>query len=275
VFFWTDATYDDLVSLSYGSTIATSEERKLFEYHVQKLAIQKATGALWASRYALQTAVRKYKADPTKQAVTGFGLNIPGIEHAADLAAILDSRKSDAAQLIFIGSDYKRKGLDIALEAVVDLNKMGIPATLDTIGSQHPVPESAHRFVNVLGPINKLDPAQLALFEKSLQKAHFFIFPTRADVYCMPAIEAMSVGCVPVVSDVGGISEIVKDNETGIVLPLSAPALEYARSIADALRTKSYIEMAHAGYRAYWERHRWGEIGKRARGFIEQRLAAL
>jgi glycosyltransferase involved in cell wall biosynthesis len=274
VFFWTDATYSNLLSLSYSSTIAQSEERMRFEYHVQKLAIQKATGALWASRYAMQTAVCEFEADPTKQAVTGFGLNIPGIERVANLAAILDSRRSDVTQLIFIGFDYKRKGLDIALEAVVDLNKMGIPAMLDTVGSHHPVPESAHSYVNVLGPVNKRDSAQLALFEKALERAHFFILPTRADVYCMPAIEAMSVGCVPVVSDVGGISEIVKNNETGIVLPLTAPAHEYARSIASVLRSKLYAEMAHAGYRAYWKHHRWGEIGKQAREFMEQQLTA-
>ena len=90
----------------------------------------------------------------------------------------------------------------------------------------------------------------------------------------MPAIEAMSVGCVPVVSDVGGISEIVTHNETGIVLPLSASAREYAQSIADVARSEKYAEMAHAGYRAYWKHHRWGEIGKQAREFIEQRLTA-
>ena len=44
----------------------------------------------------------------------------------------------------------------------------------------------------------------------------------------MPAIEAMAAGCVPVVSDVGGIPEIVTDGETGIVLPLSAGPLDYA-----------------------------------------------
>jgi hypothetical protein len=34
VFFWTDGTYSNLLSLSYSSTIAQSEERKRFEYHV-------------------------------------------------------------------------------------------------------------------------------------------------------------------------------------------------------------------------------------------------
>src|SRR6266545_1624354 len=72
VFFWTDATFKDLDSLSYGSTIGISEEKKRFESYVQRRAIHMATGALWASRYAMQTAVREYEADPMKQAVTGF-----------------------------------------------------------------------------------------------------------------------------------------------------------------------------------------------------------
>ena len=105
----------------------------------------------------MQTAITEYGADPAKQKVTGFGLNLPGDERTANLTTILGSRGSDVTQLIFIGFDYKRKGLDIALEAVADLNEMGIPAHLDTIGSHHPVPERAQRYVNVLGPIDKLD----------------------------------------------------------------------------------------------------------------------
>lgn len=275
VFFWTDATYQNLVSLSYSSTIAQSDERKRFEHHIQRRAIEKAIGTLWASHFAMKTAINEYGADPAKQEVTGFGLNIPGDERSADIPAILETREKDVTQLIFIGFDYKRKGLDIALEATVELNRMGIPAKLDTIGSYHPLPENAQGYVNVLGPINKLDARQLATFESALRRAHFFIFPTRADVYCMPAIEAMSVGCVPVVSDVGGISEIVASDDTGVVLPLSASAGEYAQSIAAVLRSKRYTSMACAGYRAYRERHRWGEIGAVARGFIEQRLAAV
>jgi glycosyltransferase involved in cell wall biosynthesis len=37
----------------------------------------------------------------------------------------------------------------------------------------------------------------------------------------MPAIEAMAAGCVPIVSNVGGISEIVVNGKTRIVLPLA------------------------------------------------------
>ncbi|WP_128923991.1 glycosyltransferase family 4 protein [Bradyrhizobium guangxiense] len=275
VFFWTDATYQNLVSLSYSSTMVQSDERKHFEHYVQRRAIEKADGALWASHFAMNTAVAQYGADPAKQKVTGFGLNIPGEERSADIPTVLAAREQDFTQLIFIGFDYKRKGLDLAIEATVELNRMGIPAKLDTIGSHHPLPENAQGYVNILGPIDKLDAKQLVTFESALRKAHFFIFPTRGDVYCMPAIEAMSVGCVPVVSDVGGISEIVATGETGIVLPLSASASEYAQRIAAALRSKRYAEMASAGYRAYRERHRWGEIGKIAREFIEQRLAAV
>ncbi|WP_407185008.1 glycosyltransferase family 4 protein [Bradyrhizobium centrosematis] len=275
VFFWTDATYQNLVSLSYSSTMVHSDERKRFEHYVQKRAIERADGALWASHFAMNTAIMEYGADPKKQKVTGFGLNIPGEERSADIPSILATREKEVTQLIFIGFDYKRKGLDLAIEATVELNRMGIPAKLDTIGSHHPLPEDAQGYVNILGPIDKLDAKQLATFESALRKAHFFIFPTRGDVYCMPAIEAMSVGCVPVVSDVGGISEIVTANGTGIVLPLSAPAVEYTKSIAAVLRSNKYEEMAAAGYRAYWERHRWAEIGKIAREFIEERLAAV
>jgi glycosyltransferase involved in cell wall biosynthesis len=159
------------------------------------------------------------------------------------------------------------------MQAVVDLNKHGVPARLDTIGGVHEVPEEARQYVTVHGPLNKSVPGQLATFETIQRSSHFLIFPTRADVYCMPAIEAMAAGCVPVVSSVGGIPEIVADGETGIVLQLSTGALDYAKSIKSIFENpQKYRAMCRAGHAASQANHRWEDIGKTAASFIKGRL---
>lgn len=92
----------------------------------------------------------------------------------------------------------------------------------------------------------------------------------------MPAIEAMAAGCVPMVSNVGGIPEIVTDGETGIVLPLSAGPLDYAKSIKDAFDNRQrYLTMCRTGYASSRANHRWDKIGEKAVAFIERRLAAV
>lgn len=273
VFFWTDATYSNMVSM-YPHAQRESERMKSFEHQVQKRAVDRAKGAMWASRYAMNSAVSDYGADPDRQFVTRFGLNLPTSIQEAELEQILSWRDDRTIRLMFIGFDYKRKGLDIALRAVVELNNLGVPALLDTIGGFHDVPEEARNYVAVHGPLNKLEPSQLATFEAVQRSSHFLIFPTRADVYCMPAIEAMAAGCVPVVSSVGGIPEIVADGETGIVLPLSAGPLDYAKSIKNAFENRQrYLAMCRAGYASYRDNHRWDKIGQKAVSFIENNLS--
>lgn len=272
VFFWTDATYSNMASM-YPNYQNETERMKSFEHQVQKRAVDKAIGGMWASRYAMNAAISVYGADPNRQLVTRFGLNLPTSIQEAELEEILNGRDYQTIRLMFIGFDYKRKGLDVALRAVVELNKLGIPALLDTIGGFHDVPEAARKYVTVHGPLNKLEPRQLATFEAIQRSSHFLIFPTRADVYCMPAIEAMAAGCVPVVSNVGGIPEIVADGETGIVLPLSAGPLDYAKSIKNAFENKQqYLAMCRAGYASYQANHRWDKIGQTAVSFIKSRL---
>ena len=124
-----------------------------------------------------------------------------------------------------------------------------------------------------MDPSINLSRRQLATFETIQRSSHFLIFPTRADVYCMPAIEAMAAGCVPVVSDVGGIPEIVTNGETGIVLPLSAGPLDYAKSIKNAFKNKQqYLAMCRAGYASSRANHQWEKIGQTAASFIEKKL---
>jgi glycosyltransferase involved in cell wall biosynthesis len=49
--------------------------------------------------------------------------------------------------------------------------------------------------------------------------ADFFVFPTRADNQPRVLLEAMACSCTPVATDVGGVSELVRHNETGILTP--------------------------------------------------------
>ena len=163
VFFWTDATYSNMVSM-YPHAQRESERMKSFEHQVQKRAIDRAMGAMWASRYAMNAAISDYGADPNRQFVTRFGLNLPRSIQPAEFEEILSKRDHRTIRLMFIGFDYKRKGLDIALRAVVELNNMGVPALLDTIGGFHDVPEEARKYVTVHGPLNKLDPRPIGGF---------------------------------------------------------------------------------------------------------------
>jgi hypothetical protein len=77
---------------------------------VQRRALDIAAGALWASNYAMNTAISEYGADPSRQTVTRFGLNLPNNIERRDLESILAAKDNQTIRLMFIGFNYKQKG---------------------------------------------------------------------------------------------------------------------------------------------------------------------
>jgi L-malate glycosyltransferase len=63
--------------------------------------------------------------------------------------------------------------------------------------------------------------------------ADVFVMPSRAEALCQALLEAMYQGVCPVVTDAGGMKEVVRDGQDGLVVPSeNAPALaEVIRSL--------------------------------------------
>jgi len=58
-----------------------------------------------------------------------------------------------------------------------------------------------------------------------------FVMPSRQEALCKALLEAMSQGACPVVSDAGGMKELVRDGVDGVVVPR-----ENVQALADAIR---------------------------------------
>jgi glycosyltransferase involved in cell wall biosynthesis len=54
----------------------------------------------------------------------------------------------------------------------------------------------------------------------AMQAFDVFAMPSRSEGLCRALIEAMTVGVCPVVSDAGGMKELVRDHQDGIVVPV-------------------------------------------------------
>ncbi len=53
-----------------------------------------------------------------------------------------------------------------------------------------------------------------------LKCADVFVMPSRQEALCRALLEAMSQGCCPVVSTAGGMKELVRDGQDGLVFPI-------------------------------------------------------
>ena len=196
-------------------------------HHLQQRVIRNADALVFSSQWASDSAVNIYGADPSKIHMIPFGANI---ESVPPLESLSDGSKDGKCRLLFVGKDWIRKGGDIAYETFLELRKRGVDAELTVIGCI-PGPKYAHNSLHVIPYLNKMDPAERAALNKHYLDADFFLFPTRAEcsgiVYC----EAACFGLPSVTTDTGGVTTIVQNGESGIVLPLEAGGDAYADAI--------------------------------------------
>ena len=113
-------------------------------------------------------------------------------------------------RLLFVGGDFARKGGDLLLRWAEE-TRVDVPWELHLV-TRDDVPERPG--VVVHGGVTNNSAELVRLYQSS----DLFVLPTRADCYSLAAMEAQSCGLPVIISDIGGISEIVGDGETGCVL---------------------------------------------------------
>jgi glycosyltransferase involved in cell wall biosynthesis len=85
--------------------------------------------------------------------------------------------------------------------------------------------------------------------EEYLQIADIGLYTSDAESFCLSILEAMCFGCPSVSTRVGGIPEVVEDNETGLLVPagdVAALAKALEALIHDEPRRRALGRAAHA-----------------------------
>ena len=135
--------------------------------------------------------------------------------------------------VLFPGNDFKRKGLDILLKALVLLNQKKVRLMVagnDRIEIYHRWAEEngIGDLVNFLGFQKNLDGWYAA--------ADLVVLPTRYDAFANVCLEAMACGTPVITTRTNGVSEIIKNGYDGYILDsqdpqeLSARILDYLRA---------------------------------------------
>ena len=121
-----------------------------------------------------------------------------------------------------IGRDGVVKGYPDFLRAV-DLLPTTLPIRI-RLAAPDPVPEPA-RFPTVV--TRPLSEREMAAF---YGECDVFVFPSRAEGFGLPALEAMARGCAVLTTDSGGVRHFVRPDENCLMVPPADP-----RALADAI----------------------------------------
>ena len=182
-----------------------------------------------------------YQVDPRKIVVIPPGVDtarfypIP-IDEARAVIGVPDNR----CMLLFVGRIEPLKGIDTLMRAIAMMNDPGVvshcPHYLAIIGGDpETTPEKMSVEMTRLQALGKqLDIHDLVLFlgkqsQDSLpyyyNSADVLIMPSHYESFGMVALEAMACGKPVVASQVGGLAFLVRDGETGYVIPDGDPRL--------------------------------------------------
>jgi glycosyltransferase involved in cell wall biosynthesis len=126
---------------------------------------------------------------------------------------------------LFVGNDFKRKGGDLLFDMFRALKPTWMTLTIvtnDPILSSYDIPSGV---TLVQGMHTPEDIRSIYLDSDVL------LFPSLRDQFGNVVAEAMMAGVAPIVSNVGGVLDIVHDQVTGLVLERDQPWQAWARAL--------------------------------------------
>jgi glycosyltransferase involved in cell wall biosynthesis len=172
-------------------------------------------------------------------------------------------RRDDGHTVLFVGKDFARKGGPVLLEAFARLRRTQPRARLLVAGAPAPPRSAIPPGVFFLGRVPTSDLASL------LGRATVFALPTLREPFGIAFLDAMACGVPCVGTRVEAVPELVRHEETGLLVPPGDPAalaLALERLLGDPALARA---MGARGRARVSAGGLWGHVAAR----LEQALA--
>lgn len=219
---------------------------------------RRADAVLAVSQYTRRDVIRRFSVAEGAVKVWRWGVS-------PEFADIPRSPFGSALRLIFFGAWIPRKGLFdalAALEKVAQDRPEEWEFRIAGWGDEAPVREAIRRHgleqrVRILGQLNHVD------LRRELAKADLAILPSYFESFGLAVAEALSSGLPVIAYDVGAVSEILHDGETGWLAP-RANVSELTRAILEAIRQPARTaQMGLAGRRSAHDQFSWNKATRK------------
>lgn len=261
--YYSDATVKDMLDYYWFDVKPFT---RYFAHKQERWAIQHCIAKISASTWAANTAKDYYSCDEQKNYVLLLGANL-------DDKDIIRSQPNNLKNLniLFSGVEWERKGAEIAIDAVKELNRRGIDAKLIMCGIKE-VPSSYGKLpdcVEFLGFLNKNKPEEYKKYNDSILRSNIFLLPTKAECAGVVFCEASARGIPIFTYDTGGIPDYVVNGINGYRLPLSSSGLHFADKIEECLINQELSNLAVSSIMYYNEKLNWTAWSKGFRDIIE------
>jgi glycosyltransferase involved in cell wall biosynthesis len=260
---WDDATFHAI--RDYYPEYSNLSRRTIRQTEtLAQRALERAELAVFASRWAADSAIEHYGADPDRVIVIPFGANLSREPTDADVGDRIHAKPGSPFRLLLVGVDWYRKGVDIAVSAIEVLRRSGTDAVLTVVGCDPPPGVQVPEHVRVLGRLHKARSEDVERFRDLWRESDLFVLPTRAECYGIVMAEAAAYGLPSLGTATGGVPTVIDDGISGVLLSPQATAEDWAGAIEQVLSDEDrYRVMAAAARQKYRRELNWSSAGRR------------
>ena len=225
---------------------------------LERRYLRRSRSLIFVSRWVRDRALLQYGIRPRRSQVVRNAVDLelfrpPVRSHEPGSAQRGPEDRTRAFTLLYAGRLLAQKGLGTLFAAMREL-----PARVRLLvaGPGDPVPWREHATGLGVHPdrIEFLGRVPYALMPDLYHRADAFVLPSFAESCPIVALEAMASGTPLIGSNVAGISELVRDRETGWMFPVG-DAKALARCIQDVSEDGPPVERVTQQARSWVESH--------------------
>ena len=239
VFYASDATAR-LVNTTYPLWARRSKAYKLACDQLERQALAIVTRGFFSSPATLESAVGDYGFPPERAHLLPFGAHVrPDPDERVDP----DPPNRKNLRIVVVAADARCKRLDFCIDIVEVIKSRGWAVELIQIGA--PTRRALRsKLVRSLGVLRLSNADHRARHKEALRQSHFCLLPSVGEMFGIAPCEAAHFGRPSVVSAAGGLPFVVQHGRTGLVMPLSASAADYASAIESiSSDEQAYLQM--------------------------------
>ncbi len=243
--YFTDSSFGQISN--YYSTFSDVSMLSISEANfLEKRTCKKVKYVIYPSLWAKSYCIENYQVKADKVKVYKMGSNI---DYPITLNEFKSINKS-CIHFLFLGVDWERKGGELVVKAVKNIKKLGYNVKLTICGCS---PQIQEDFVEIIPFLNKNVIDDYKKLQNLLIESHFLFLPTQAECYGIVFAEAAAYGLPSIAMNTGGVSSVVKDGESGFLLPENSDADAYVEKIVNLINNPSKYEEMSKNSRKYFE----------------------
>jgi len=212
-------------------------------------AVANASLVVTLSHAAAAETRRRFPRTAAQIHVAGAGLSTPFLADAA--------LRSARSGVLFVGTIEPRKNVPVVVDTARALRFRGYRGPIDIVGKPGWGGFDVDRAIAGLNGVYYRGFVDDRMLRKLYRRAQFFLYPSSAEGFGLPVLEAMSQGALPLVSSAPALREVVGDQR--FVVDIENPAA-IAETILDwSAQPAGHIykvrtALAHRARRHTWQR---------------------